>query len=97
MVFTQLENSELFQGVKLSPNPSQDRNYTLQFNSQNELSIDLKLYNIIGQEIFIIAQNIFLQNGNNSIDFNISNELPSGQYFLRLESKGGSQDVKIQL
>lgn len=94
---TSVQETELYSGIKISPNPSQDRNYTLEFNSQNELSIDLKLYNMMGQEIFSIGQNNYLHSGNNSIDFNIPNDLPSGQYFLRIESERGSQDVKIQL
>jgi len=51
----------------------------------------------MGQVVYSIGQNIYLQNGNNSADFNLPNELPSGQYYLRIETDGGSQDVIIQL
>jgi len=87
----------LFSEIKLSPNPSQNREFNLILNSVSNMNINLSLYNIIGQKALEIKNDIFINEGENQIEFNLQNELPPGQYFLRIETERGNQDVKIQL
>jgi len=87
----------LFSEIKLSPNPSQNREFNLIVNSVSNMNINLSIYNIIGQKSIDIRNNIFINEGENQIEFNLPNELPAGQYFLRIETERGNQDVKIQL
>lgn len=86
----------IFSDISLTPNPSKDRDFNLTINSISNMNINLNLYNIVGQKVLDIKRNIFINKGENQIEFNIPNELTSGQYFLRIQSERGNQDVKIQ-
>ena len=90
-------NESVISTINLSPNPSNSRSYTLRMNLLSNINASINLYNTVGQKVLTIKENIFLHIGENIVDFNIPLELLSGQYFLRIESERGSQDVTIQL
>ena len=82
--------------INISPNPSNNRKFSLNITTDTIFNADINLYNINGQLEFNIIKNRIFTNGENVLEFSIPNELSSGQYYLKIESEGGSQDVQIQ-
>jgi hypothetical protein len=62
-------------------NPSTNINFGLPAAS----AVDLRIYNLLGEEVAVLINNEFKSAGNYSIQFNASN-LPSGVYVYRLAS-----------
>ncbi len=65
------------------PNPFNPRT-TIEFDLAGEAFVTLKVYNILGQEIAILADRELMGEGGQSLDFD-AGTLPSGVYFYRLE------------
>jgi len=96
LTLTNIIENNNFYSLEISPNPSNNRNFSLNITTDKIFNADIDLYNINGQLEFNIIKNRIFTNGENVLEFSISNELSSGQYYLKIESEGGSQDVKIQ-
>jgi len=96
LTLTNIKENNTFYSLEISPNPSKNRNFSLNITTNKIFNADIDLYNINGQLEFNIIKNRIFTYGENVLEFSISNELSSGQYYLKIESEGGSQDVKIQ-
>ncbi len=70
---------------------------TIKFSIQNESKIDLSIFNIKGQKINTLVNNIFTQ-GSHSIIWNGDDELgkpvSSGIYYYKLNINGKTEAVK---
>lgn len=96
LTLTNVKENNNFYSIEISPNPSNNRKFSLNITTDTIFNADINLYNINGQLEFNIIKNRIFTNGENVLEFSIPNELSSGQYYLKIESEGGSQDVKIQ-
>lgn len=70
------------------PNPAQNMAY-IKFSISNNSDITLKLYNMLGQEIALIAEG-FYRAGIYESEINLSN-FPKGNYIYKLQTKTYSQ------
>ena len=68
----------------------------IKFNLKENSNVQLKVYNILGQEIFTLLNNQNMQAGNHEIKFNGAN-LASGIYLYRLETEKFSVTKKLIL
>ena len=75
-------NQELFNILSLYPNPADDM-ITLNISADESSSVELMVYNQLGQEMLIEAHMIY--KGENKLEINIS-RLPESIYFLRLQA-----------
>ncbi len=66
------------------PNPFNPTT-TIRFGLQKEASVNLKIYNILGQEVAVLIHNQVMKAGVYNVNFNASN-LASGIYIYRLIS-----------
>ncbi|MDH3269350.1 MAG: T9SS type A sorting domain-containing protein, partial [Ignavibacteria bacterium] len=67
------------------PNPF-NPSTTISFSLPVESNVNIKLFNMLGQEVAQITEKDF-QSGNHNVEFNAAN-LSSGAYFYILEAKG---------
>jgi hypothetical protein len=87
---TASRKAEEYQLLPNYPNPF-NPSTKIKFDLPKSEFINLKVYNILGEEIAIVVSNK-LQAGNHTYEFDGSN-LSSGIYFYRIEA-GEFQDVK---
>lgn len=73
--------------IKIYPNPFNSIT-TIQFNTRLNAIVSLKIYNINGEEVFKYNLNFFNQDGSLTWNgrSNDNETLPSGVYFIRLET-----------
>ncbi len=83
----QLQLPEKFTLFQNYPNPFNPIT-TIKFNLINSGKISLKVYNILGQEVTTILNNLELEVGQHEVEFNASN-LSSGVYFYRINVNKG--------
>jgi hypothetical protein len=76
------------------PNPF-NPNTKIQFSILRKSVVTLKIYDILGKEIATLVNEV-KSAGSYSVDFNGSN-LPSGNYFYRIETDGNSEVKKMTL
>lgn len=76
------------------PNPSADF-AGISFTLESETAIDLRLYNLVGQEIYKISKEI-LPEGEHHRDVDVSGLSP-GMYLVKLETRGASYTRKLQV
>ncbi|MGA9119123.1 MAG: T9SS type A sorting domain-containing protein [Bacteroidota bacterium] len=76
------------------PNPFNPTT-TIAFSVSQRGNVSLKVFNLLGQEVATLV-NGALEPGQKSVQFNAGN-LPSGVYFYRLQSNGGSLTRKMVL
>lgn len=84
---------ELFQ-LAIYPNPANNR-ILIQWKNPERQLLELVLYNSLGQRLQRISQNEF-QPGEQQFQF-LTSHLPSGTYFIGLQSSGGRQCRKLVL
>lgn len=70
--------------VKAYPSPF-DSELTIFLKLQKPETINLRLYNSIGQEVSILMNNIYFSSGEHKQLFDVS-QLPSGYYFIRAKN-----------
>jgi hypothetical protein len=86
-----LTTPTLFQNY---PNPFNPTT-TIQFDLPRSAKVELKIYNILGHQVAILA-NDFFPAGTHHVSWNAAN-LPSGIYFCRMEAAGFAQTRKMLL
>lgn len=80
----------------LSPfNPSTIINYEIPSSGNSEIKVQLKVFNILGKEVAVLV-NETKPPGRYLVKFNSEN-LPSGVYFYRLQTRNYSQTKKLIL
>jgi hypothetical protein len=77
------------------PNPF-NPSTTIEFSLPKTLSVRLAVYDIVGQEIELLADNPHLSAGKHFWKWN-AKTAPSGIYFMRLETSDGMFTKKITL
>lgn len=77
------------------PNPF-NPSTTINFNLAKESNVNLRIFNLLGQEVASLAANEFMQAGSYSYKFNASS-LASGTYIYRLEAGDFVQTKKMTL
>ncbi len=99
--------NNLLVGVEDEPVPSKffvDQNYPNPFNPStvirfglpSDANVDLRLYDILGQEVKVLINNKVLRAGVHSVQFNASG-LASGRYIYRLKSGNNVITRKMML
>lgn len=96
LTLTNVKENNDFYSIEISPNPSNNRKFSLNIKTDKTFNSDINLYNINGQLVLNIIKNKTFSLGENILEFHIPTEISSGHYYIRLESEGGSEDVKIQ-
>ena len=81
----------LFQNFPNPFNPTTQ----IQFDLPRSMKVELRIYNILGQEVVTLANDIFPA-GTHGVSWNAAS-LPSGIYFCRMEAAGFSQTRKMLL
>lgn len=76
------------------PNPSSN-DVTIDFDLKSNNNVNIKLVNLVGQEVMNIANENFAA-GSRSVKFNVSN-LTAGIYFYTMTVDGVSQSQKIMI
>ena len=76
------------------PNPSSN-DVTIAFDLKSNNNVNIKLVNLVGQEVMNIANDHFSA-GANEVKFNVSN-LTGGVYFYTMTVDGVSQSQKIMI
>jgi len=76
------------------PNPFNPTT-TIEFELPAESKVVLKIYNILGEEVATLLDNITMDEGSQSVEFNAIN-FASGVYFYRLETSGIGENGEIQ-
>ncbi|MFZ1728641.1 MAG: T9SS type A sorting domain-containing protein [Bacteroidota bacterium] len=75
------------------PSPA-DESFTIRLMLGEASATSLRLFDISGRVVMIIAQDLMLQTGNHSMRVRIA-EVPSGLYFLVAENKSGRKSGKV--
>lgn len=79
------------------PNPAiNTNNVEISFNMEKSSKISLNLYDNIGNKVATILNNHYAVEGNNAINYNISN-LNSGTYFYQLSVSGYTFTKKLMI
>ncbi len=81
---TKILDEILSNSITVSPNPSGD-NARVNFYADEENIFELKIFNLIGQEVKSFSEKSM--KGNNTYHFNL-NELAAGNYFITVKSGG---------
>ena len=76
------------------PNPFNPTT-VIRFSIPKEVKVELKVYNILGQEVATLVNNV-LKAGHYNVDFNASN-LSSGVYICRINTKDYTKTIKMLL
>ena len=86
-------NAQPNKKFKLSPNPAKDKIKIEGSTVPNEIN-QIEIYNIIGEKVQTINKdNYFLKS--NEIDIDLPNNLPIGNYFLKLSSENDYQSIRF--
>jgi|GEM_PF-5635440 len=75
------------------PNPF-NGNCNIVFNIEESQNIELKIFNILGEELFLLYKGE-LQKGEKHFNLNMPNEIGSGIFFIRLETEKQNYIKKI--
>ena len=78
--------------IDLYPNPANNV-FNIRYFANVQSDVTIKLYNINGQELALIAEQNSLQ-GYNFVEFNVSG-YPSGVYYVSLETANGFSTQKL--
>lgn len=81
--------------VSVYPNPASDISI-LAMNAINSSNVNINIYDVTGKLVSTIAKNIIIEEGYNEFKINTSN-IPSGIYFVTLESAVGKETVKLMV
>lgn len=84
----------LFSAIEIYPVPNNGI-FTLDFYSKGNEKATLKIVDLIGEVVFE-ENDIFIHSGQQSKNIHLEN-VPTGAYFLSLQSKGGSFTKKIMI
>jgi len=85
MKVTWLDKNKKFELVQNYPNPF-NPSTSIGFVLPISLNVSLKIYNAMGQEVMVFADNEFYPAGTHSFIFE-GTDLPSGLYFYEFKSK----------
>jgi hypothetical protein len=85
-----ISGKELVTEFKVYPNPSSNGNFTVEFSLETSANLNIKVYNLIGKEVF--ADRIDGDNRAYSNTIRLGN-LPKGVYILEV-SNGGQKQTK---
>ncbi len=88
------ESKDIATSVNLYPNPATN-SVNLLFNLNNSEKVNVKIYNVVGQELNTFEEN--LPRGNNSLNININNYRP-GIYFVKtmIKNKVVTQKLVVE-
>ncbi|MGK9477010.1 family 43 glycosylhydrolase [Melioribacter sp. OK-6-Me] len=88
---------ELYQNYPNPFNPSTTIKYTIPVNSE----VTIKIFDLMGKEIAVLANNKYHQAGTHTIEWNgkdkNNNEVASGIYFCQVTNNLGSRAIKLIL
>ena len=87
--FTSTKNT-----LSIYPNPIETA-ATFEFTIMNSESITIELYDVQGKLVQTIATNKDMASGNHNLPIKLSQNLTSGNYFLKLATANGSQSIQI--
>lgn len=80
--------------VYIYPNPVRDK-INLNINSKDDTYMEINLFDNQGRELGILPKTYFIRKGMNNITLNLEKNIPSGTYFLKIESKDINESFKI--
>jgi uncharacterized protein YjdB len=88
-------NAAIIDEFTVYPNPAENK-VTCRLNINSNGIGDIVLYDLHGNQVVVVAENIVLNNGMREIEFN-TNNLSSGVYFckLSLRSSNGQNEEKL--
>ena len=87
--FTSTKNT-----LSIYPNPIETA-ATFEFTIMNSESITIELYDVQGKLVQTISTNKDMASGNHNLPIKLSQNLTSGNYFLKLATANGSQSIQI--
>ncbi len=79
--------------IKLFPNPSRDQ-LLLEASIGNAGLYSAQIYNLQGQLVYTVFENVFLQKGKIMEDINLD-KLPKGAYYLQVQSEFGIETAAL--
>lgn len=86
------EVTGLIKGLKAYPNPAVS-NVTIEWNQQQNSPVQLSLFDVNGRLLKTLIQEE-RTSGKQQFEFNV-NDYPVGNYFLKLQTKGSVETVKL--
>lgn len=86
------ENQKDF-NLRLYPNPVQQIS-TLEFFLEKDESIDISIYNVLGQQVKFFNSKNPIINGKHKMELDLTN-LPPGNYILELTSESMKESIKM--
>lgn len=88
-------DEQLITDVRNFPNPF-NPSTLIRFNLPNSSLVSLKIFNLKGESVAVLAENLYMNKGYNELNFNASN-LPSGTYVYNLHAGDIFQTGKMTL
>lgn len=77
------EETDAISNISLFPNPAKNQ-FSVKFNSTDNVNVTAKIYSICGQEIESLVMNKEFNGGVTTLNFDLQNRIPAGVYFLQL-------------
>ncbi len=99
MVIEKLANNLLtitdkpIKNISIIPNPTSNTS-TFNFQLINDEQVSIGIYNLSGQQVLMIKNNISFKRGNHSINFDI-NSLKQGLYMMVLSTNSFTETEKL--
>jgi hypothetical protein len=87
--FTNVNELDSQFNFEIYPNPFQNQ-FTVQFNEKVQGTAEIKIMNLIGEEVFYVVSNTF----EGKIKIELSESLPAGVYFVEVKADGRNSNLK---
>ncbi|HEV7231829.1 MAG TPA: T9SS type A sorting domain-containing protein [Bacteroidia bacterium] len=88
-----VEETKSLNSWSLFPNPGNEVLH-LEYNLSRNSAVDIKIYNLIGQEVMLLQNNALQDAGTHRVDAALS-ELNAGSYLVRIITEGHSETKKL--
>jgi hypothetical protein len=79
----------------LYPNPF-NPTLTVSYSLPTETSLSVVVYNMLGEQVSVLINNVYAKEGFHSVNWNAS-EFPSGMYFIKIETPSNIDTKKALL
>jgi subtilisin-like proprotein convertase family protein len=87
--FTNVNELDSQFNFEIYPNPFQNQ-FTVRFNEKVQGTAEIKIMNLIGEEVFYVVSNTF----EGKIKIELSESLPAGVYFVEVKADGRNSNLK---
>ncbi|MEZ4892635.1 MAG: T9SS type A sorting domain-containing protein [Saprospiraceae bacterium] len=81
--------------ISVSPNPFLGNTITISYGLYEDGKISIHIYDLFGRKLSTPIVNAWRSGGEQKDEFEFPQNLPTGQYLIRVESEHGAQTIKV--